>query len=150
VRGAASQGGERVVNVVSFEAEASPALHLMLRERRVRAESLRAAIDPSDEDLETLQDVLSTQPDRALVIVTRRAHLHERQARAVDTLLASYPDAVLVSAREPFDVARFPEARNVLCTYGDEPVVLEALAEVLAGRSKPVGRLPVRLRETAA
>jgi hypothetical protein len=54
-----------------------------------------------------------------------------------------------IAALEPFDVARFPQARTVLCTFGDDATTFEALAAVLAGRAVPRGRLPVRVRVKA-
>ena len=144
----------RVLNLISFEgsaadgvgsrAEAS-ALHVMLRERKIRAESLRVPLDPPPEIVAMLVDLLSMQGDRQVAIVTRRAHLVPAQARAVDALLERSPDARVIAALEPFDVARFPQARTVLCTFGDDATTFEALASVLAGRAVPRGRLPVRV-----
>jgi beta-N-acetylhexosaminidase len=155
VRGRAALDATRIVNVIAFEGDASDGigsrvertpLHVLLRERRVRAESLRLPLEPTAGDLETLDDVLSTQRERQLVIVARRAHLFPAQAAAIDALLVASPDAVLVAALEPFDVERFPEARSVLCTYGDDATTFEALAEILSGRAEARGRMPVRLR----
>jgi beta-N-acetylhexosaminidase len=144
----------RVLNLISFEgsaadgvgsrAEAS-ALHVMLRERKIRAESLRVPLDPPAEIVAMLVDLLATQGDRQVAIVTRRAHLVPAQARAVDALLERSPDALVIAALEPFDIARFPQARTVLCTFGDDATTFEALASVLAGRAVPRGRLPVRV-----
>jgi beta-N-acetylhexosaminidase len=152
VRGDAALDPARVVNVVSFEGDATDGvgsraggapLHLMLRERKIRAESMRVPLDPPGDLLEMLGDVISSQRDRRFVIVARRAYLVANQARAVDALLAAAPDAVLVSALEPFDEARFPQARTVVCTFGDDATTFEALADVLAGRRAARGRVPL-------
>jgi hypothetical protein len=93
--------------------------------------------------------LIEAQHERSLVVLMRRAHILAEQARAIESLLARVPEAILVSAAEPFDAMRFPGARNVLCAYGDDEMILEALADVLSGRLIPVGRSPVRLERAA-
>jgi len=143
VRGEVRLGRDRPVNVVSFEGSAtdgvapesadSLSLHLALRRRRFQAESLRVALAPPAEMLEHLLALVAAQRDRSLVIVMRRAHLHAAQAQAIDALLAASPGALLVSALEPFDVPRFPQAANVVCTFGDDELMTDALADAMAG-----------------
>lgn len=154
VRGNPVLDPARVVNVVSFEGDAADGigsragnagLHVMLRERRIRAESLRVPLDPPAGMLETLGSVLETQRERGLVVIARRAYRIPAQARAIEALLATWPGALLVSALEPFDVPRFPQARTVACTFGDDAVTFEALADILSGRASPRGTLPVHL-----
>jgi hypothetical protein len=73
----------------------------------------------------------------------RRAHLYPEQARAIDRILAQYPEALLVSAREPYDAFEFPQARTVVCTYGDDAPSIAGLADVLFGDVPARGRLPI-------
>lgn len=135
--------------VISFEGADRPSLSLALRERRVRSELLRAPLEPSGEMVEQLVTLAGMQRDRRFTFVMRRAHRHPAQRAALGALLPVVPDAILVSALEPFDCALFAEARTVLCTYGDERMEMEALADVLTGRFAPQGRLPVRLDHVA-
>jgi len=144
--------------VVSFEGEPAtgardtqelrPSLSLALRERRVRSESYRVPVDPSPEHVAHLVEAVQTQAERVLVLVARRAHVYGGQRTALAALLALVPDAILVSALEPFDVALFPAARTVLCTYGDGQPSIDAVADVLAGRREAEGVLPVRIGAT--
>jgi beta-glucosidase-like glycosyl hydrolase len=146
---------ERPVTIVSFEGAASdgvatnaterPSLNLALRRRRMRSELLRVPLRPEPAMLETLLDVLRGQAERTLVVLTRRAHLHAAQREGVSALLAAVPEALVVSMLEPFDAACFPQARHLACCFSDEVTSIEALADVLAGREVPSGRLPVRL-----
>jgi len=147
------------VTVVSFEGSAAdgvrgahvgaPSLSLALRERHVRSESMRVALEPTPEMIEQLVAVVAAQAGRDFVFLARRAHLHVAQRDALQALLAVAPDAVLVSLREPFDAVLFPEARALLCTYGDGEVSISGLAEVLSGRARADGQLPVRLAAAA-
>jgi beta-N-acetylhexosaminidase len=149
----------RAVNVVSFEGklgdgatgdvDVRASLHLALRRRRFQAESLRVASSPDDEMIDSLVTLIEAQRERSLVVLMRRAHILADQARAIESLLARVPEAILVSAAEPFDAMRFPSARNVLCAYGDDEMILDALADLLSGRLVPAGRSPVRLERVA-
>ncbi len=156
VRGTPSLGFQSpAVNLVSFEGRAadgvavrdgdSGVLNLALRNRRIRSELLRVALAPTDAELESLFALIAQQSDRRLVVVMRRGHFFPAQARAIEQLLAISPDAILVSALEPFDAACFPQARTIVCTYGDDETTFEELANVLARGLPPSGTLPVKL-----
>jgi beta-N-acetylhexosaminidase len=81
----------------------------------------------------------------AVVVATWDAAQHPSQVSLVRALSA-YPEAV-VALNTPYDLAAFQEAGVIpsayLCTYGDAPPSLEALAMVLIGNRLPRGRLPV-------
>jgi beta-N-acetylhexosaminidase len=153
VRGDASLPRERPVSIVSFEGAtiegavdvelSYPSLALALRERKYRAELLRVPLAPDRPMIDQLLTFLRAQGERSLVVLSRRAHREPAQRAAIDAILAAMPEAVLCSVREPFDVACFPQATSVVCTYGDRGVSIDALADVLAGREHAAGRLPV-------
>lgn len=92
-----------------------------------------------------VQNAIDQARKRSLrpIILTRRAHIYEKQAQAVNTILQAFPDAVLVSMLECYAVANFPSARNVVCTYGDEAPSVKALAAVLFDAAPARGKLPV-------
>jgi beta-N-acetylhexosaminidase len=81
---------------------------------------------------------------RTPIVLTRRAHIHARQAAAVEQILKTFPETVLVSLQEPYDALMFPQAQSVLCTYGDERTCIEGLASVLFDGAAPRGMLPVK------
>lgn len=105
---------------------------------------LDAPLDPSQADVERVLASLEQSGRRALLLA-RRAHLHPRQAEAIATILQRYPDAVVVSLLEPFDLPLFGAARHLLAAYGDDCASIGGLADVLFGSSMPTGRLPVSL-----
>lgn len=66
-----------------------------------------------------------------------------KQAELVKALYLKFGERlVVVALREPYDIRRFPEVDNYLCTYGYRPCSLRALADALFGRFVPAGRLP--------
>jgi len=78
-----------------------------------------------------------------LVVCTSSAWHDPAQAARAAELLARN-GGVLCALRSPYDAALFPTVPALL-TYGDVPVSLDALAEVLAGERAAGGSLPVRL-----
>jgi beta-N-acetylhexosaminidase len=158
VRGDATLDPQRPIAVVSFEGSIAdgiastagerPSLSLALRRRRFRSEYFRVPANPDAAMREMLLEVLGAERasgERTLVIVARRAHLHPQQRALIDALLALEPGAIGISALEPFDVPVFARARDVYATCGDDEPSIEALADVLAGRARARGTLPIVL-----
>ncbi len=155
----------KAVTVISFEGEHSdnaaksgnalraldvPSLSGALRRLGWKSEVMRVPLEPAEEDLDLLLEHVPALGDREFVVVTRDAHLSPAQGEAVARILALAPDALIVSARSPFDALLWPSARRVICIYGDREVALNGCADVLAGRAPLRGTLPVRLNGTAA
>ena len=73
----------------------------------------------------------------------------DRQARLVKLLhhaCESYGlDMIVAAIKEPYDVRRFEEITNYVCTYGFKPCSLDALADVLFGDATSSAALPVTI-----
>lgn len=134
--------------VVSFEGTTTEGVvgthseHASLASHATDLEELRAALEPPVSQIDELLARLA-QARRRPIVLMRRAHLYPEQARAIDRILAQYPEALLVSAREPYDAFEFPQARTVVCTYGDDAPSIAGLADVLFGDVPARGRLPI-------
>lgn len=101
-----------------------------------------ASIDPTPDETESILAEIDRGRRRPLLLA-RRAHRHTAQAMAIARIVDRFPDAVVVSLLEPFDVSLFTGARHVLATCGDSAVSIAGLADVIFGGSMPAGRLPV-------
>lgn len=158
VRGEGRLDASRPVAVVSFEGSTSdgiasttgerPSLSLALRRRRFRSEYFRVPADADGAMREMLIEVLGAQRvhgERTLVVLARRAQRYPQQRAMLDELFSREPGAIAVSALEPFDLPCLAPAQHVFATCGDEESSIEALADVLAGRSAATGTLPVRV-----
>jgi beta-N-acetylhexosaminidase len=77
-----------------------------------------------------------------LVVCTSSAFFDPTQAERARALLAG--GGILCALRSPYDATLVPNVPSLL-TYGDVPVSLVALADVLSGRARPRGRPPVRI-----
>ena len=98
---------------------------------------------PSDHIRKTMDEIEGSQ--RRPLILTHRAHLYPLQAHAVAEIISQYPDSLVVSTAEPFDLPLFPQARHLLACYGNDAASIGGLADVLFGGTMPAGRLPVSL-----
>jgi beta-N-acetylhexosaminidase len=98
---------------------------------------------PSASEIEALLRQAATF-DR-LLLATTGARFEEAQAELVRACVASHPATILLPLRCPFDGQVLPEGAvaTVVTAYGFRPPHLEALANVLTGRTKAYGRLPV-------
>lgn len=89
--------------------------------------------------------------DRTLlqvVVGTYNAAFAAGQTELVNRLLACEGVRVTAAAlRNPYDFLAFPEVHAYAACYENTPCMMEALAEVLAGKTEARGRLPVTLSE---
>ncbi len=137
---AVSFEGDRVEGI---NAAAAPVRESLRHESPALME-LTLPLSPAAEDIDAALRAIHDSGRRVLILA-RRAHLHEAQAAAIDRILADAPDALAVSMLEPFDVPLFARARHVLAAYGDDAAAIGGLADVLFGGTLPQGRMPVDL-----
>ncbi len=157
--------GRRAVTLVRGEAAADPAQSLIVTFEGTTTEGvtgthsdhaslaaalgagmpeLRVELDPSPRHVDEMVERVGRSSRRPIVLM-RRANIYPQQARAIERLLALRPDALLVSVQEPTDAFDFPQARNVLCTYGDDSPSIAGLADAILDGEKPEGRLPLEI-----
>jgi beta-N-acetylhexosaminidase len=164
LRGDARLQPGRPVTVISFEGTAIdnaaasgsrsrgedvPSLSSALRRRGWKSEVMRVPLEPASDDVDLLLEHVPRLGDREFVVVTQDAHLFPGQREAVARILALAPEALIVSARSPYDALLWSEAKRVACIYGNQPISLEGCADVLAGRAGASGTLPVGLSADA-
>jgi len=145
--------GRRAVTLLRGVPEADPVVSAVvafggdaaaLQREAPALAGLSAPLDPTAEDIDRILTSLA-QSRRRAILLARRAHLHPSQAQAIATILQRYPDAVVVSLLEPFDLPLFGAAHHLLATYGDDSASIGGVADVLFGSSMPTGRLPIFL-----
>ncbi|MGW4239201.1 glycoside hydrolase family 3 protein [Streptomyces sp. NPDC004749] len=79
----------------------------------------------------------------AVVVATYNVTTASSQRTLVNALVASGVPVITVAVRNPYDIAHLPGVRASLATYSWTDVELRAAARVIAGRTRPRGRLPV-------
>jgi beta-N-acetylhexosaminidase len=69
----------------------------------------------------------------------------DAQAALVNRILESGVPTVVVAAREPYGLRRFPNARTAVATYGYPDVSVRAAVDLIFGRIPATGKLPVTI-----
>jgi beta-N-acetylhexosaminidase len=115
--------------------------------RGTGADAFETGTNPGEAQIEAAVAQASTHD--LTVVVTNRAWMdaYAGQQELVRRLVATGKPVVAVAARDPYDVAYFPDVPAYLATYGYTGVSLESLVRVLYGETAPTGRLPVTIPE---
>jgi len=104
-------------------------------------QTLYVDIDPTADQIAwAVQQAATTA---VTVVATTNARSHPGQVQLVDALRAS--PLIVAALQTPYDLLSFPQVPTYLATYGNVPVSLQALANVLCGQAAPTGKLPVDL-----
>jgi beta-glucosidase-like glycosyl hydrolase len=110
----------------------------------LEARTIEIKIDP---DVDTITTTLGMALDGCKVIITTTdAGFYAGQVRLVTELLAKNLNIIIVSVRSPYDITFLPPVHTALAAYGGNLPTLQAVVDVLMGRSKASGVLPVSLQ----
>lgn len=120
-----------------------PLLAEALRCHHPSVESFVTGHPPTDAEIAAIR-VRASGFD-LFVIGTIAAWSDPGQVALVRALRATGVPVVVAALRTPYDLAVFPEVGTYLCSFGILRPSLDALADVLWGRSEPVGRLPAAI-----
>lgn len=147
------QGGRlRVLNPVLGEiARAEPlvqgqvTLAAELRRRGVALEESAYTLWASDDEIRG--HLKAAGAAERIVLATYDLARYPRQRILVEQVLALGKPVVAVALRSPYDLMYYRDVPAYLVTYGYRPALVAAVADILAGRARPKGRLPVDLPE---
>lgn len=78
----------------------------------------------------------------AVVVLTKNAYTTPEQVNLVNELSAAGLKVIAVAIGLPYDVGQYT-ATAKLCTYSDQLVMAAPLADIITGKAKPEGKLPV-------
>jgi beta-N-acetylhexosaminidase len=94
-------------------------------------------------DAQIAQAVANAGSTDLVVVLTNNIGAYPRQTKLLDALQATGKPVVAVAAQIPYDAGYPTTVKTWLATYGYITPTLEALAKVILGETKPVGKLPV-------
>jgi beta-N-acetylhexosaminidase len=94
-------------------------------------------------DAQIAQAAASARNADLVVVLTNNLGGFPLQAKLLDALQATGKPVVAVAAQIPYDAGYATPVKTWLATYGYIGPTLEALAKVILGETKPVGKLPV-------
>ncbi|MGH3315564.1 MAG: glycoside hydrolase family 3 C-terminal domain-containing protein, partial [Nocardioidaceae bacterium] len=114
-----------------------------MAERGVAADVLETGTNPTAAQIEAA--VAQAQTKDLTVVTTNGAWRtgSQGQRELVNRLVATGKPVVAVAARDPYDIAYYPDVPAYLTTYSYTGVSMQSLVRVLFGEVSPTGRLPV-------
>ena len=120
-----------------------PGLAVALRRHLPDVDEILVEQRPSDAEIASAR----ARADGATlaVIGTIDGHRQPEQLALVEAVAATGTPAIAVALRGPWDVADYPSTIGALATYSILPPSLAALADVLVGRARATGRVPVTI-----
>ena len=100
----------------------------------------------NDPDASAIAVALAMARDgRKVIMTTVDANLYAGQVRLVTELLAKNPNIITVAVRTPYDISVLPTVSTALVAYGGNLPTVQAIADMLMGKSPASGALPVTL-----
>jgi beta-N-acetylhexosaminidase len=133
-----------IASVAEDPVDRTAMLEIALKEAFPKARYVAIAEQPSDRECAAARD--AAEMAEVILYITRDAGHVPAHAGFGQELAVGKP-LIHASVRSPYDSAVIPAAKAVLLTYGDPPVSLQALVDVLSGRAKAEGTTPVKLDE---
>jgi beta-N-acetylhexosaminidase len=103
------------------------------------------AVDNQPTDSQIAEIVDAAQNGSTVIVPVNDLAINTKQLSLVQKLVYIGSPVIVLAHRNPFDTTLLPESVTVLVTYGFNPPIREALIDMLKGRIKPVGVLPVTL-----
>lgn len=102
-------------------------------------------IDTQPTPMQIADVIYAAQNKTVVIIPVDDLNNNTNQLKLVRDLVEAGNPVIAIAHRNPFDVALLPDAVTVLVTYGFNPPIRDALADVLSGKIEPSGVLPVTL-----
>jgi beta-N-acetylhexosaminidase len=128
-------------------ADTSSYVQLSLLERvqadHANVQEYQYTIQPDQSEIDYLLKHIKS--DDVVLVGTINARQHEGQVNLVKQLVhhVGADQIISVAMRLPDDLAMFPQVKTALCSYSILEPSLQAVVDVLFGRIKPTGKLPV-------
>lgn len=126
-------------------ADQLPAINTPFMEKGWQVEYFNAHMRPQQPDIDRAKKCMK---DADLVIIGSLQWADkpiDSQKKAIDELLESDKDIILLSLMSPYDIKFYPQAKNVIAMYGANKLSAHTAADIILGNITPKGKLPVNL-----
>lgn len=127
-------------------ADQLPFIHTPFMEKGWKVEYFNAHMKPKQHDIDRAKKCMK---DADLVILGSLQWADKpikTQKKAIDELLKSEQDIILLSLMSPYDIQFYPQAKNVIAMYGANKLSIEAAADIILGNIPAQGKLPITLK----
>ncbi len=126
-------------------ADQLPVINTPFMEKGWQVEYFNAHMRPKQADIDRAKRCMS---DADLVILGSLQWADtpiDSQKKAIDELLESDKDIILLSLMSPYDIKFYPQAKNVIAMYGANKLSARTAADIILGNIPAKGKLPVNL-----
>ncbi len=123
--------------------EREPLLDILLAGGVLFVEPYLLPLEPASPEVTRLAETLQGAP--LILVATYDLHRRPAWSGLINMLAEEGTPVAVIAMRSPYDLLQVPGVGTYLAVYGDRPVSLQALGEILRGDSPPGGRLPVEL-----
>jgi beta-N-acetylhexosaminidase len=113
--------------------------------KMVNGTPITVSLAPTAANIEEVRRVAALNPERPIIVGLAGATANSSQIKLAQTLLDAKRKVIVVALRDPYDLMNIKSATTMIATYSSTQPSLEALANVLLGKVKPQGKLPVDL-----
>lgn len=103
--------------------------------------------DKNPDDAEIAAIVAEAKKHSSIVMSSYNGHLFAGQVKLIRTLGGLGIPLALIALRNPYDLKYVPDSAAKIAAWDYSPMTLAIMAEVLAGKLKPTGKMPVGLGE---
>ncbi|MEK7442276.1 MAG: glycoside hydrolase family 3 C-terminal domain-containing protein, partial [Chloroflexota bacterium] len=107
--------------------------------------AVTVSASPTSAEITMVSGMARTDTSRIFIVGLAGATANSSQIRLVQELLNMKTKVVVVALRDPYDLMNVKSTTTMIATYSSTQPSLEALANVLLGKAKPQGKLPVDL-----
>jgi beta-N-acetylhexosaminidase len=112
---------------------------------RLGATTMQVPAQPRAADINSVLPI--AKDGRTVIVAASDVARNPQQADLVKALVDARVPLIVVAMRSPYDLASLKNVSTYIAIYGANPPTLDALADVLTGKAKAQGQLPVELTE---
>lgn len=99
----------------------------------------------SEGEIKKLAKVAANRP--LVIIVSQSAHRHQGQGEMIRKVVDVAGKVVVIGARTPYELTAFPNVTTYIAAYTNRSFIWPQVVNLLTGKIKGEGRLPVILHE---
>jgi beta-N-acetylhexosaminidase len=110
-----------------------------------KARQYNFSINPTNEDNEKIEKIIAKSNIVIVGSFQWSGVQNNNQRKTIEKILSSGKKTILISLMSPYDIKNFPQAKNIIMTYGITSFTMDSLADLLDGNIKSQGILPVNL-----
>jgi beta-N-acetylhexosaminidase len=96
-------------------------------------------------DSSVIKEFLQSCDNILVAPFSRTPELEILQGNMIREIIKFREDVIIIATGNPYDIRNFPDAKTYLATFGFRNSQMKALFDILTGKSKPSGKLPVEI-----